>query len=65
MQTNYMSHVARKRFFEVNAPNLPACVHVHDEDTEINTSLFLLRIFGDFSIIAGRFSLSVAKKHRL
>ena len=39
MQTNYMSRVARKRFFGVHAPDSPACVHVHDVDTETNISL--------------------------
>ena len=34
-----MSRVARKRFFGVHAPDLPACVHV---DTETNTCLFIL-----------------------
>ena len=38
-QINYMSRVARKRFFGVHAPDLPACVHV---DTETNTSLLIL-----------------------
>ena len=34
-----MSHVARKYFFGVHAPDSPACVHV---DTETNTSLLIL-----------------------
>ena len=55
-----MSCVARRCFFGVHAPDSPACVHV---DTETNTSFFnfRLRIFGDFSISAGKFSISVAK----
>ena len=64
MQINYMSLVARKRFLGIHAPDSQACVHV---DTETNTSFFYfgLIIFGYFSISAGRFSVSVAKKHRL
>ena len=58
MQINYMRRVARKRFYGVYAPDSPACVHV---DTETNTRL---TIFEDFSISTGRFSISVAKKHR-
>ena len=34
-----MSHVARKYFFGVHAPDSPACVHV---DTKTNTSLLIL-----------------------
>ena len=76
MQINYMSLIPRKRFFGVHAPDSPACVHV---DTETNTSPLILdtssqifnavgsltrQIFGDYSISAGLFSISVAKKHR-
>ena len=39
MQTNYMSRVARKRFFGVHAADSPAFDHVHDVDTEKNTGL--------------------------
>ena len=39
LQINYMSRVARKRFFGVHAPDSSACVHV---DTETNTSLLIL-----------------------
>ena len=52
LQINYMSRVARKRFFGVHAPDSPACAHV---DTETNIFNFRLRIFGDFSISAGKF----------
>ena len=38
-QINYMSRVARKRFFGDHALDLPACVHA---DTETNTCLLIL-----------------------
>ena len=38
LQINYMSPVARKCFFGVHAPDLPACVHV---DKETNSSLLI------------------------
>ena len=41
METNYMSRVARKRFFGVHSPDSPACVHEHDVDTKTNTSLLI------------------------
>ena len=52
-----MSRVARKCFFGVNAPDSRACVHV---DTETNTSLLILDSESNFSISAGKFSISVA-----
>ena len=39
MQINYISRIARKCFFGVLVPDLPACVYV---DTETNTSLLIL-----------------------
>ena len=39
LQINYMSRVARKRFFGVRAPDSQACVH---EDTETSISLLIL-----------------------
>ena len=33
LQINYMSRVARKRFFGAHAPDSPACVHVDTKQT--------------------------------
>ena len=49
LEINHMSRVARKRFFGVHATDSPA-------------RQLELRFFGDFSISAGRFSISVAKR---
>ena len=59
-----MSRVARKCFFGAHAPDLPACDHL---DIETNTSLLILdcESLEICSISAGKFSISVAKKHRL
>ena len=42
----------------VYAQNSPACIHL---DTDTNASVLVL----DCSIVAGRFSIGVAKKQRL